>query len=96
MSHDEQIRNIRQKLQLLVKKYQQLQQENAGLREANEELKGKSNQQHLTIENLSHKNTVANIQLSELAPEEKAAIKKKIDYYLKEIDKCIAAINVQQ
>jgi len=95
MSHDEQIKNIRQKLQLLVKKYQQLQQENASLKETNEELKGKSTQQNLTIENLSHKNTVANIQLSELAPDEKAAIKKKIDHYLKEIDKCIAAINVQ-
>ena len=95
MSHDEQIRNVRQKLQLLVKKYQQLQQENASLRELNEELKGKADKQHLTIENLSHKNTVANIQLSELDPEEKAAIKKKIDFYLKEIDKCIAAINVK-
>ena len=95
MSHDEQIRNVRQKLQLLVKKYQQLQQENASLRELNEELKGKADKQHLTIENLSQKNTVANIQLSELDPEEKAAIKKKIDFYLKEIDKCIAAINVK-
>ncbi len=95
MSHDEQIRNVRQKLQLLVKKYQQLQQENASLKELNEELKGKADKQHLTIENLSQKNTVANIQLSELDPEEKAAIKKKIDFYLKEIDKCIAAINVK-
>ena len=95
MSHDEQIRQIRQKLQLLIRKYQGLQQENATLKEQNAELKEKTGLLQTNLDTLSHKNTVANIQLSELAPEEKAAIKKKIDHYLKEIDKCIAAINVQ-
>ena len=95
MSHDDQIRQIRQKLHLLVKKYQSLLQENATLKEQNKELKEKESVLQSDIISLSHKNTVANFQLSELDPEEKAAIKKKIDFYLKEIDKCIATIKIK-
>ena len=95
MSHDDQIRQIRQKLHLLVKKYQLLLLENATLKEQNKVLKENESSLELNISSLSHKNTVANFQLSELDPEEKAAIKKKIDFYLKEIDKCIATINVK-
>ncbi len=95
MSHDEQIKNIRQKLHSLVKKYQAIQQENVSLKSENELLANKLEAQNMANDQLIHKNTVANIQLSALDPEEKNAIKKKIDFYLKEIDKCIASINVK-
>ena len=95
MSHDDQIKQIRQKLYLLIKKYQIILQENATLKEQNKELKEKENALQSEISSLSHKNTVANFQLSELDTEEKIAIKKKLDFYLKEIDMCIATIKIK-
>jgi len=95
MSHDEQIRQIRQKLNLLVKRCKLLEQENIKLKEENSVLAEQSKQQSFSIDTLKSRNAIAGIQLSELSSEDKQTLKKKIDMYLKEIDKCIAAINIQ-
>ena len=95
MSHDEQIRQIRQKINLLIKRCKILEQENGKLKEENTVLNEQVKQQISSIDTLKSKNAIAGVQLSELSSEDKQTLKKKIDLYLKEIDKCIAAINVQ-
>ena len=86
MSHDEQIRQIRQKINLLIKRCKILEQENGKLKEENTVLNEQVKQQISSIDTLKSKNAIAGVQLSELSSEDKQTLKKKIDLYLKEIN----------
>ena len=86
---DEQIKRIEDKIQLLLKEYQQLQKEllrlqkdNLQLREALELKTKKSNDQAQTID-------VLKIQSFTQNDTSKKELEKRINNYLKEIDKCL-------
>ena len=90
---EEQITIIQGKLQLLLKKYNALLRENDALkrevrqrREQQEELSGK-------IEFWESQALILKASAGSLAPPEKAAFEKKINQYLKDIDRCIALLN---
>jgi len=87
------IKHIKDKVQLLVKQYQQLQKENL-------QLQSSLDKAHLTnkilqaqIKHLQHKIDTAKISSSQLSKEEKATLEKRIDGYLKEINTCLSLIN---
>jgi hypothetical protein len=89
------IQRIQEKLVHLVDKYQDLQKENARLKKDLEETKE-------VAEVLKEKNDQITLQLnmlrateSEDAKEAKSALEKKINEYIKEIDKCIAQLGDQ-
>ena len=86
---DEQIKRIEDKIQLLLREYQQLQKEllrlqkdNLQLREALELKTKKSNDQAQTID-------VLKIQSFTQNDTSKKELEKRINNYLKEIDKCL-------
>ena len=86
---DEQIKRIEDKIQLLLKEYQQLQKElqrlqkdNLQLREELELKTKKSNDQAQTID-------VLKIQSLTQNDTSKKELEKRINNYLKEIDKCL-------
>ena len=86
---DEQIKRIEDKIQLLLKEYQQLQKElqrlqkdNLQLREELELKTKKSNDQAQTID-------VLKIQSFTQNDTSKKELEKRINNYLKEIDKCL-------
>lgn len=87
------INHLQEKLQLLIKEYKQLQKENNRLLKdiaaAKTEKETKLNQ----LNQLEQK--VAAIQLTSgnWNDTEKASLQKKIDAYLKEIDKCLALLH---
>lgn len=87
------INHLQEKLQLLIKEYKQLQKENNRLLKdiaaAKTEKEAKINQ----LNQLEQK--VAAIQLTSgnWNDTEKASLQKKIDAYLKEIDKCLALLH---
>jgi chromosome segregation ATPase len=85
----EKIKHIKDRLQLLVKQYQHLQKENAQLKAEVEKSNTIRKQQQQTIEELKYKIDTAKIQSSQLSREEKAALEKRIDGYLKEINMCL-------
>ena len=89
LNANEQIKRIEDKIQLLLKEYQQLQKElqrlqkdNLQLREALELKTKKSNDQAQTID-------VLKIQSFTQNDTSKKELEKRINNYLKEIDKCL-------
>jgi cell division septum initiation protein DivIVA len=82
---DEQLASIKLKLQQLLKQYQLLQKENSQLKKEIDRLKEEASQSVV----LPTKATA----ISSLSDDEKAALNKKIDGFLKEIEQCLALIN---
>ena len=89
------IQRIQEKLVNLVDKYHDLQKENTRLKKDLEETK-------VVADALREKNDQITLQLnmlkateSEDAKEAKSALEKKINEYIKEIDKCIAHLGDQ-
>jgi cell division septum initiation protein DivIVA len=91
----EHIKKIQDKLLLLVDKYNGLQRENEKLKKSLHDL-------HTEAENLKEKNDQMSLQLNMMkvaetddSKEAKLALEKKINEYIKEIDKCIAHLGDQ-
>ncbi|MEY3921046.1 MAG: hypothetical protein RL634_807 [Bacteroidota bacterium] len=91
----EHIKKIQDKLLLLVDKYNGLQRENEKLKKSLQDL-------HTEAENLKEKNDHMSLQLNMMkvaetddSKEAKLALEKKINEYIKEIDKCIAHLGDQ-
>ena len=89
----EKIKHIKEKLQLLVKQYQQLQRDNLQLQVSVEKSNQTIKEQQEQIRQLQHKVDTAKISSSQLSKEEKVALEKRIDGYLKEINTCLSLLN---
>ena len=89
----EKIKHIKQKLQLLIKQYQQLQKDNLQLKNQTEKQSNLLKEQKREIELLQQKNDIKLIRNSQLSKEEKTALEKRIDGYLKEINTCLSLLN---
>ncbi|MGZ3839243.1 MAG: hypothetical protein ACXVMS_01035 [Flavisolibacter sp.] len=93
MSLDQQFNSINDKLQQLLKQYSRLQKENEKLRE---ELLGvrKNEANHLLrLEALEQQITILKLGSGELQEKDKKDFEKKINQYLKEIDRCISFLS---
>jgi septal ring factor EnvC (AmiA/AmiB activator) len=93
MEAEKQIQNIHDKVQLMLKKQEQLQKENAKLKT---ELEASSRQVAILQkqnEALSQKIDAAKLGFQALSAEDKKALNTRIDNYLAEIDKCLAILN---
>ena len=92
-SIDEHIKLINNKLQVLIKNYVALQHEN----EANKLLLKKAAEKEInlnnTIESLQQKIFILRASLSKMDEDEKKQFEKKLDNYVKEIEKCITALS---
>ena len=87
---DVHIKRIQEKLQQLIKQHYELQKENSQLKkELERSSKQSSNHQH-TIETLRQQVEVLKISSGNWDEQDKKEFEKRINYYIKEIDKCIA------
>lgn len=89
----DQIRNIQEKLQQLLKQQQLLQKENQQLRKELERIQTQSEEKQELVLLLQQQLDAAKLGTSGLSEEEKNALGRRIDGYLKEIDKCLALLN---
>jgi transcription antitermination factor NusA-like protein len=89
----EKIKHIKEKVQLLVKQYQQLQKENLQLQLSLDKSNSTNKNLEEQIKQLQYKIDTAKISSSQLSKEEKATLEKRIDVYLKEINTCLSLIN---
>jgi chromosome segregation ATPase len=93
MEIDAQLKTIQAKLQMVLKQYQLLQRENMQLRK---EL-AKSEQHHSEkteqLQHLQQQVDVLKLGVKGWNDQEKAELEKRIDVYLKEIDKCLTLLN---
>jgi chromosome segregation ATPase len=93
MEIDSQLKTIQAKLQQLLKQYRLLQKENAQLKKellkSQENIHGKTDQ----LQTLQQQVDVLKLGVNGWSEQEKIELEKRIDVYLKEIDKCIALLN---
>lgn len=90
---NEHISRISEKIQLLLKQHTHLQKENEKLKTELVELRNRAKDNDGLIEQLQLRIDVLKASKSHLSDEEKKSYEKKINLYLKEIDKCIALLN---
>jgi predicted nuclease with TOPRIM domain len=88
----DQIQRIYTKLQQLLKRFDALQKDNLRLKQSVESLQAEKIASEETIRELRLRNDVLKATRSKLSDEEKKSLDKKINQYVKEIDRCISSI----
>ncbi|GAB3011361.1 hypothetical protein GCM10027051_12110 [Niabella terrae] len=91
---EEKIKSIQDKLQLLIRRHAAIVKENQSLRNALDEAKQQTLAAAGAAEALQHQLDAKKYSQNGMEPGEKKAFEKKINGYIKEIDKCIALLSV--
>jgi len=87
---DVHIKRIQEKLQQLIKQHYELQKENSQLKKELERSAKQSSNHQQTIETLRQQVEVLKISSGNWDEQDKKEFEKRINHYIKEIDKCIA------
>lgn len=90
---DVQLKNLQSKLQQVLKQHQLLQKENEHLKKQLEQSKKQVVSNNVLHQNTQQNSVVNGVVQQQMNVEDKAALQKKIDKYLQEIDKCIVLLN---
>lgn len=89
---EEQLKRIQEKLQQVLKQQSALQKENQLLKEELDSTKKQSVQHHENIDRLKQQVEILKVSSGEMNEAEKKQFEKRINAYLKEIDRCIAML----
>ena len=89
MSVDNQFNTIIDKLQALLKSMDRLKKENAKLRSELESTKGREAAALLRIDELGQQAAILKLAAGDMNEKDKKAFERKINQYIKELDKCI-------
>lgn len=87
------LKNIQAKLQQVLKQHQLLQKENLLLKKELEKSQQDNTVKTAQIQQLQQQVDVLKLGVKSWSHDDKAELGKRIDVYLKEIDKCIALLN---
>jgi chromosome segregation ATPase len=90
---EDQIKRIQDKLQQLVKQHAVLQKENLSLKEEVSNTKKQAELQHENIDRLKQQVEILKLSSGEMNEVEKKQFEKRINAYIKEIDRCIAMLS---
>jgi septal ring factor EnvC (AmiA/AmiB activator) len=90
---EKQLKQIHEKLQQLLKQYQSLQKENSKLKLEIQEFKSNQNNHTEELDRLRQRTQILQSSKTEMSVEEKKAFEKRLNNYVKEIDRCIALLN---
>jgi hypothetical protein len=90
---EKQLKQIHEKLQQLLKQYQSLQKENGKLKLEIQEFKSDHNNHSEELDRLRQRTQILQSSKTEMSVEEKKAFEKRLNNYVKEIDRCIALLN---
>lgn len=88
-----QLKNLHTKLQQLLKQNQLLQKQNVVLQKENLSLKTSLEEKQETIAKQQQQMDVFKLSANALDEKEKQELRKRIDLYLAEIEKCLILIN---
>ena len=97
MNHsiDIQLKSIQQKLHQLLKQYQAVQKENLHLKKELEKAKNFSVHKADQIQSLQNRLDALQVGVTNWSEKDKLDLEKRIDGYLKEIDKCLLLLNAE-
>lgn len=90
MSLDQQFNIINEKLQQLLKQQARLKKENDRLRLELDACREKENSFQQKIDDLAQQNSILKLAGGDMNEKDKKEFERKINSYIKEIDKCIA------
>ncbi len=90
---DVQIKSIQDKLQQLLRQQALLQKENQQLKKELEKTTALHAEKQVLLQNLQQQSDAVKLGSGAISDAEKSALSKRIDLYLKEIDKCLALLN---
>ena len=93
MSVDQQFNSLNDKLQQLLKQYNRLQKENEKLKEELVLAKNKELETEHKIEEIQQQVSIMKISSGEMSEKDKKEFEKKINQYIREIDKCISFLS---
>ena len=93
MSVDQQFNIINDKLQQLMKQFSKLQKENEQLKFELETAKKADISSRQKMEELHQQMTILKVSSGELSDKDKKDFERKINQYIKEIDKCISFLS---
>ena len=88
-----QLKRIQDKLQQVLKEYAALQKENLRLKEELDKNRTQSFSHQRNIEDLKQQVDVLKITSGDWDPNDKKEFEKRINSYIKEIDRCIALLS---
>lgn len=93
MSTTEQhLKRIQEKLQQILKQHAAVMKENSKLRKELEAALQKIEVQHKTADELKQQISIMKVSAGEMSEADKKGFEKRINGYLKEIDRCIAML----
>lgn len=90
---EQQLRRMHEKLQLLLKQYHTLQKENERLRQEKTQEASRNHDLSLESEKWQQQAQLLKLTREEMDESEKKAFEKRLNQYVKEIDRCIALLN---
>jgi archaellum component FlaC len=90
---DEQLHRVEKKVQQLLKHYAAAQKELHRLRNQNEQLQQELQQKNKHVNELHQKLDSAKVTTLVMDSDSKKDLEKRINSYLKEIDKCLSLLN---
>jgi predicted nuclease with TOPRIM domain len=93
MTIDQQFTIINEKLQQLLKQYSRLQKENERLRYEVSDLKNKESLVAQKMEEMQEQITILKVASGELSEKDKKDFERKINQYIREVDKCITFLS---
>ena len=88
----DQLKRIQEKLQLLLKRHAALQKENVNLKEQLGEFSRQNHVQQENLDNLRQQVDVLKLHTGDMSESDRKELEKRINSYLKEIDRCIALL----
>ena len=91
---DNQLKNIQTKLQQMLKQYRLVVKENEQLKKQLADNTLQATTKHQQVQALQQQLDALKMGTSAFDSKDKAALEKKIDIYIKEIDRCLLMLNI--
>ncbi len=92
-SAEQHLKRIQDKLQQLLKIHIALQKENKSLKQELEKAKKQNSLQQKSVEDLKQQLDILKLSTRKMSAADKKEFEKRINSYLKEIDRCIALLS---
>ena len=93
MPVDQQFNSINDKLQQLLKQYSRLHKENERLKEELQQSRTKESEIQSKVDELQQQIGILKLASGDMSERDKKEFEKKINQYLREIDKCISFLS---
>lgn len=93
MTVDQQFNLLNEKLQQLLKQYGRLQKENDRLKEELLQSKNKEIQSQYRVDELQQQIAILKLASGDMNEKDKKEFEKKINQYVREVDKCISFLS---